>query len=96
VTVNLEQMFTVGALDEGADGLYVFVRDGNVELNTLSGTLFLSGGEAGYAGRTGEVIRPTTLPLFLEFDQTPLPNSSNPLLITVLNENKLRMAEICK
>lgn len=96
VTVNLEQLFTVGALDDGSAGLYVFVRDGNVELNTLTGTLFLSGGEAGYAGSTGQVIRPSMLPLFLEFDQTPLPNSNNPLLITVLNENKLRMAEICR
>lgn len=95
VQVNVQQLFAISPLEEGASGLYVFVRDGNIELDTVTGVLFLSRGETGYADSNGQVIRPSTLPLFIEFDQTPLPDSTNPLLISVLNENKLRAAEQC-
>lgn len=93
--VNVQQLFSVGTLSDGTPGLYVTVRDGNVELNTSTGVLFLSRGETGYAGLSSDLIRPSELPKFIEFDQTPMPNSINPLLTTVLNENKLRAAEVC-
>lgn len=96
VQVNIQQLFGASTLEEGTAGLYVLVRDGNIELSTVTGTLFLGRGETGFAGSNGEVIRPLLLPLFLEFDQTPFPDSANPLLVSVLNESKLRAAELCK
>ena len=96
VPVDTERLFGATALPADEQGLYVLVRDGHIEITTATETLDLGKGEAGFASDTGATARPLNLPLFLEFDRTPKPDSSNPLLQTVLNETTNRPANVCR
>lgn len=96
VTVDTRQLFSSAAMTGEEEGLYVFVRDGHIEITTASETLQLGKGETGYASDAGQTLRPLLMPLFLEFDRTPKPNSANPLLQTVLNETLNRPTNICR
>jgi hypothetical protein len=46
--------------------------------------------------RQRRTVRPLLMPLFLEFDRTPKPDSANPLLQTVLSEATNRAANQCR
>ena len=96
VSVDTKQLFSATALDEGAEGLFVFVRDGHIEITTDRETLHLGKGETGFAGIDGATVRPFVMPLFLEFDRTPMPDSKNPMLSTVLNEGGIRPLNQCR
>ncbi len=96
VPVNTGQLFSESAMPQDAEGLYVFVRDGHIEVTTASETLHLGKGETGFASNTGQTIRPQLMPLFLEFDRTPKPDSPNPMLTSVLNEAINRPANQCR
>ena len=96
VPVDLRQLFSSGVLDDGQQGLYVFVRDGHIEIMTGRETLHLGRGETGFAGVDGTALRPVLTPLFLEFDRTPLPNSRNPMLSTVLGDPNVRSNLQCR
>ncbi len=95
VNVDIRQLFSSEDVDDGQQGLFVFVRDGDIQVSTGRGTLHLGRGETGFAGEDGTTRRPLMMPLFLEFDRTPMPNSRNPLLSTVLSENRLRSSTQC-
>ena len=96
VTVDTKQLFATTTMDDGKEGLFVFVRDGHIEVATLSQVLHLGRGEAGFAAPDGTAIRPAQLPLFLEFDRTPMPNSKNPLMASVLAESGARPLNQCR
>lgn len=96
VPIDTERLFGASALPADEQGLYVLVRDGHIEITTASETLDLGKGEAGFASDTGTTARPLTLPLFLEFDRTPRPDSKNPMLQTVLSETTNRPANVCR
>lgn len=97
VVVNLDQLFGSSDVPDTAQGLFVFVRDGHLEVVQASGALLQLGrGEAGFAGGDGQVTRPALLPLFLEFDRIPLPNTPNPLLSLVFREAGIRPANVCR
>ena len=96
VPVNTQQLFTETAMGGDQEGLYVFVRDGHIEVTTQSETLHLGKGETGFAADSGRTVRPLLMPLFLEFDRTPKPDSPNPMLQTVLNETVNRPANQCR
>lgn len=96
VPVNTKELFLEGALDEGKEGLFVFVRDGHIEVTTSSETLHLGRGEAGFAGNEGSTVRPLEVPLFLEFDRTPMPDSKNPMVTTLLDESGIRPVNQCR
>ena len=83
-------------MGDDQEGLYVFVRDGHIEVTTNSETLHLGKGETGFASEAGRTARPLLTPLFLEFDRTPRPNSTNPMLVSILNENGNRSANQCR
>ena len=74
----------------------MFVRDGHIEVTSSNQTLHLGKGETGFAAANGTTTRPTLMPLFMEFDRTPLPNSKNPLLTTVLGESGARPLKQCR
>ena len=82
--------------DAEQEGLYVFVRDGHIQVTTGRGTLHLGRGETGFAANDGQTGRPLMMPLFLEFDRTPMPNSANPALASVLNDTRLRPLNQCR
>lgn len=86
VQVNMPQLFSSGGVSGEDEGLFVFVREGHIEVATASQTLQLGRGETGYAGKDGRTGRPESMPLFLQADTVPMPNSSNPMLLNVLSE----------
>ncbi len=96
VTVDIDKLFSAAQMPADEQGLYVFVRDGHIEVTTASETLHLGKGETGFASDTGATVRPLLTPLFLEFDRTPRPDSANPLLQTVLSETLNRPANVCR
>jgi hypothetical protein len=96
VPVDTKQLFSACIMPTDQEGLYVFVRDGHIEVTTASEVLHLGKGETGFAGQTGQTLRPLLIPLFLEFDRTPRPDSTNPMLQTMLNETVNRPANQCR
>lgn len=96
VEVDLRQLFLGSVLPDEAQGLYVLVRDGHIEVTTARETLHLGRGETGFAADSGLTARPLMTPLFLEFDRTPMPNSRNPLLQSVLGESGVPSRNQCR
>lgn len=96
VPVDTKQLFSAAALDEDQEGLFVFVRDGHIEITTSRETLHLGRGETGFAGTDGATVRPLTMPLFLQFDRIPMPDSKSPMLSTVLDEGGIRPVNQCR
>ena len=89
-------LFVSNELGEDEEGLYVFVRDGHIEINTKDSVLHLGRGEAGFAGGDGSVQRPTTIPRFLDFDPVPMPNSTNLTVSTILGNTGADSPNICR
>ena len=96
VPVDTKQLFSATVLDEGKEGLFVFVRDGHIEITTSRETMHLGRGETGFAGGDGATVRPQTMPLFLQFDRVPMPDSKSPMLSTVLDEGGIRPVNQCR
>ena len=90
------KLFTSDNVSDASEGLFVFVRDGHIEIASASEVLHLGKGEAGFAGGTGETLRPEFIPKFIDFDKVPLPTSKNPLLVSVLGDAGIRGANVCK
>ncbi|MGZ5492977.1 MAG: hypothetical protein ACXW3E_05600, partial [Thermoanaerobaculia bacterium] len=90
------KLFTSDNVSEASEGLFVFVRDGHIEIASASEVLHLGRGEAGFAGNSGETLRPLLIPKFIDFDRIPLPTSRNPLLTSVLSESGVRSGNVCK
>jgi len=96
-TVNLPpKLFAETDVSDASEGLFVFVRDGHIEIATIGEVLHLGRGEAGFAGLQGETLRPNFIPKFIDFDRIPLPNSRNPLLTSILNESGVKSGQVCK
>lgn len=90
------KLFSGDAVSDAEEGLFVFVRDGHIEIATANEVLHLGKGEAGFAGPGGETRRPVSIPKFIDFDGQPLPTSRNPLLLSVLAESGIRPNNLCK
>lgn len=86
VPVNTQQLFGTGGVNKEEEGLFVYVRDGHIEVVSVRETLQLGRGETGFAGLDGQVGRPLAMPLFIQNDPIPMPNTPNPGLINLLNE----------
>lgn len=89
-------LFSGAGVPDDAEGLFVFVRDGHIEIASAREVLHLGRGEAGFAGPAGQTARPLTIPKFLDFDQIPLPTSRNAFLTTVLGEAGIRAGNTCR
>jgi len=90
------KLFARAAVSDAEEGLFVFVREGHVEIASAREVLHLGRGEAGFAGAGGETLRPALIPKFIEFDRMPLPTARNPMLASVLGESGLRSSNVCK
>lgn len=96
-TVNVPaKLFSHDNVSDSQEGLFVFVRDGHIEVATQGEILHLGKGEAGFASNNGETKRPVDIPKFLDFDKLPLPNTKNPLLVSVLSDNNIKTSNQCK
>ena len=96
VKVDSQQLFSGGDVNDGAEGLYVFVRDGHIEIATSKGVLHLGKGETGFTHADGTVVRPFVTPLFQDFDIIPRPDSKSQQLRGVLNDAGIRSINQCK
>ncbi len=96
VTVDTKQLFSSNDLADTEEGLFVFVRDGHIEIATSREVLHLGKGEAGFAADNGGTTRPSDIPKFLDFDKLPLPNSRNPMLASILGESGITPGNQCK
>jgi len=90
------KLFATTGVSDAEEGLFVFVRDGHIEIASAREVLHLGRGEAGFAGSGGETARPTLIPKFIEFDRMPLPTARNPMLTTVLGESGIRSSNVCR
>ncbi|MEJ5990771.1 FecR domain-containing protein [Ramlibacter sp. PS3R-8] len=90
------KLFGKGDVSDAAEGLFVFVRDGHIEIVSAKEILQLGKGEAGFASNEGDTTRPDRIPKFLDFDKIPLPTSRNPLLASIMGESGLRNTEVCR
>jgi hypothetical protein len=88
-------LFSYGGVTDADDGLFVYVRDGQLVVEQAGVLLHLGRGEAGHAGDRG-VGRPTFIPKFIDFDKLPSPTSRNPLLVSVLSESGIQQRSQCK
>lgn len=86
VPVNVQQLFSSGSVSPDDEGLFVFVRDGHIEIVSTKEALQLGRGETGYAGLDGKTGRPANIPLFIQYDKVPLPNTTNPVLLNLLGD----------
>jgi hypothetical protein len=89
-------LFSGSDVSDASEGLFVFVRDGHIEIASAREVLHLGRGEAGFAGTAGEIARPLLIPKFLDFDRIPLPTSRNPMLASILGESGIRSSQVCK
>jgi hypothetical protein len=90
------KLFGTASVPDTEEGLFVFVRDGHIEIASAREVLHLGKGEAGFAGANGETARPALIPKFIEFDRMPLPTARNPMLATVLGESGIRSNNVCR
>lgn len=90
------KLFSSDSVSDAQEGLFVFVRDGHIEITTATDILQLGRGEAGFAGIGGNTARPSMIPKFLDFDKMPLPTSRNPLLVSVLADAGVKPSNQCK
>lgn len=90
------KLFSGEPVSDAEEGLFVFVRDGHIELLTASEVLHLGQGEAGFAGNNGETRRPITIPKFMDFDRLPLPTSRNPSVVSLLWESGIPPNNQCR
>ena len=90
------KLFSSDSVSDSEEGLFVFVRDGHIEITTANDILQLGKGEAGFAGNSGNTARPGNIPKFLDFDKMPLPTSRNPLLVSVLADAGVKPSNQCK
>jgi hypothetical protein len=90
LNIDVKQLFSSNDISDNQEGLFVFVRDGHIEIATTREILHLGKGEAGFAGENGGTARPNLIPKFLDFDKMPLPNSRNPMLASLLGESGIR------
>jgi len=96
VPVDMKQLFISGGVSSDEVGLFVTVRDGHIEVTSSKETLQLGRGETGFAGSDGRTGRPADTPLFIQLDKVPLPNSPNPMLLSVVGDVKNRSNNLCR
>ncbi len=86
VPANVQQLFSNGNASGEDEGLFVYVRDGHIQITSAKEVLDLGRGETGYAGADGRTGRPLDTPAFIQFDTVPMPNSANPSLMNLIRD----------
>jgi len=77
VEYDMARLFGLNPVDDASQGLFVLVRDGHITILSAGQILELGRGETAYAdGRI--LVRPLTVPIFLDLDRTPLPDANSP------------------
>ena len=90
------KLFSRDHVSDSDEGLFVFVRDGHIEVATAADSLHLGKGEAGFANHGGTTVRPQLIPKFLDFDTVSMPTAKSPMLIGLLAEAGIKPNNQCK
>ena len=90
------KLFAGETVSDAEEGLFVFVRNGHIEIATAGEVLHLGQGEAGFAGNHGQTRRPLIIPKFIDFDRLPLPTDRNPGVVTLLSESGIPPNNQCR
>ncbi len=90
------KLFSTGGVSADEEGLFVYVRDGHIEMTSNKETLQLGRGETGFVGTDGQTGRPQEMPRFILFDKVPMPNSPNPALANLLGDANTRTNNQCR
>jgi len=90
------RLFSLAPVDDTEEGLFVFVRDGHIELTSASDVLQLGRDEVGLVRPDGSVGRALRLPRFIEFDRMPLPSTQQFNVRRLLSEAGLGEEQLCK
>jgi hypothetical protein len=90
------KLFSESSVSDSAEGLFVFVRDGHIEMASASEVLHLGKGEVGFTGADGQTVRTDVIPKFLDFDKIPRPDDPNRGLLVYLREIDVVKREICR
>jgi hypothetical protein len=78
-TVNVPpKLFSHDNVSDAEQGLFVFVRDGHIEVASAGDVLHLGKGEAGFAGDAGNVSRPVNIPSSSTSTSCPCPRRATP------------------
>ena len=88
-------LFSEQPVSDAEEGLFVYVRDGHIELLSATEILQLGRGEVGFVGNNGETRRPITIPKFIDFDRLPLPTSHNPAAAILFSESGIPPNNTC-
>jgi len=96
VPADIKQLFGTTGVTDKDEGLFVFVRDGHIEIASAKEILHLGRDETGFADKDGLTGRPVTMPLFIQFDKVPMPNTANPSLVSVMGEMGKAVNDVCK
>jgi hypothetical protein len=91
-----EKLFGRTDMRENQEGLYLYVRSGHLEVSTKNEVLHLGKGEAGYANNQGQTVRPPVIPKFIDYDRTPLPNTTKPFVNTILSDSGIKTNKVCQ
>ena len=59
------ELFSSDTVPDATEGLFVFVRNGHIEIRSATEVLHLGKGEAGFAGNDGDTKRPVHIPKFI-------------------------------
>jgi hypothetical protein len=96
VPVNTQQLFSQGEPNAPEEGLFVYVRDGHVELSSERETVHLGRGETGFSDPSGHTGRPRDTPLFIQYDKVPMPNSTNLTSINLTGDPNAPPSKQCR
>jgi hypothetical protein len=80
IVIDLKRLFGTTHLDGVPPGLYVMMRDGMTLVGTPPEAIFLNIDETGYAGEGMAPFRLDGPPLFLLFDDIPLPDQADQVM----------------
>lgn len=89
-------LFSLNPVEDVEDGLFVYVRDGHIELTRGDNVLHLGHGEVGVARPDGALERALRLPRFIEFDKTPLPSTQQFSVRGLLRDAGLGEEQLCR
>lgn len=79
VPTRAEDLFSGGQVNEGDQGLFVFARDGHLQLTSGDKTIDIARGETGFIDPSGtRLTRAVVTPNFLQFDFIPRPDRFDP------------------
>jgi hypothetical protein len=95
IPIDMDRLFGLQTPQESETGLFLFVRDGHIEIDSGGTLLHLGRGETGQLELGGTSLRPAFIPRFIEFDVIPLATGTGSVMDLVRGVG-VSAASVCK